>query len=225
MYSPVVGACGPSPASVVMVDLQALGPDSDLGRYRLVRLLGRGGMGEVYLAHDQSLDRDVAIKFISPDKTADEDARRRLMREARAAAALDHPAICTVHETGETSTGRTYIVMQYIEGEPLTTVLEKRQLSIRDALLMSAEIAEALTVAHTHGVVHRDLKPANVMLTAHGHPKLVDFGIAKVALTPDQLLDRATTSVGTTAGVIVGTPAYMSPEQAQQREIDGRSDL
>ena len=208
-----------------MVDLQALGPDSDLGRYRLVRLLGRGGMGEVYLAHDQSLDRDVAIKFISPEKTADDDARRRLMREARAAAALDHPAICTVLETGETPAGRTYIVMQYVEGEPLSTVLEKRQLSIRDALLICAQVAEGLDVAHRHGVVHRDLKPANVMLTPSGHPKLVDFGIAKLALTAAQLPDEPTTSVSTTAGVIVGTPAYMSPEQAQQGLIDGRSDL
>ncbi|MEO5897514.1 MAG: protein kinase [Vicinamibacterales bacterium] len=209
-----------------MVDLQPLGPDSDLGRYRLVRLLGRGGMGEVYLARDQSLERDVAIKFIAPEKTADEDARRRLMREARAAAALDHPAICTVHETGETATGRTYIVMQYIEGEPLTLVLEKRQLSVREALLLCAQIAEALDVAHRHGVVHRDLKPANVMLTPGGHPKLVDFGIAKVLVTGDQVVENATTTeVGTTAGVIVGTPAYMSPEQAQQRTIDGRSDL
>ncbi len=208
-----------------MVDLQVLGPDSDLGHYRLVRLLGRGGMGEVYLAHDQSLDRDVAIKFISPEKTADDDARRRLMREARAAAALDHPAICTVLETGETPSGRTYIVMQFVEGEPLSTVLEKRQLSIRDALLICAQVAEGLDVAHRHGVVHRDLKPANVMLTPSGHPKLVDFGIAKLALSAAQLPDEPTTSVSTTAGVIVGTPAYMSPEQAQQGSIDGRSDL
>jgi len=208
-----------------MVDLQALGPDSDLGRYRLVRLLGRGGMGEVYLAHDQSLDRDVAIKFISPDKTADADARRRLMREARAAAALDHPAICTVLETGEMPDGRTYIVMQYVEGEPLSTVLEQKHLSTREALLIGAQIAEALDVAHHHGVVHRDLKPANVMLTPNGHPKLVDFGIAKVALATSRVAETTTTSLSTTAGVIVGTPAYMSPEQAQHGTIDGRSDL
>jgi tetratricopeptide (TPR) repeat protein/predicted Ser/Thr protein kinase len=208
-----------------MVDLQVLGPDSDLGHYRLVRLLGRGGMGEVYLAHDQSLDRDVAIKFISPEKTADEDARRRLMREARAAAALDHPAICTVLETGETASGRTYIVMQFVEGEPLSTVLEKRRLSVRDALLICAQVAEGLDVAHRHGVVHRDLKPANVMLTPSGHPKLVDFGIAKVALATSAIPESTTTSVSTTAGVIIGTPAYMSPEQAQQGSIDGRSDL
>jgi len=182
-------------------------------------------MGEVYLAHDQSLARDVAIKFISPEKTADDDARRRLMREARAAAALDHPAICTVLETGETPAGRTYIVMQYVEGEPLSSVLERRQLSIRDALLICAQVAEGLDVAHRHGVVHRDLKPANVMLTPSGHPKLVDFGIAKLAVAAAHLTNDPTTSVSTTAGVIVGTPAYMSPEQAQQGLIDGRSDL
>ncbi len=202
-------------------------PSGDLGagRYQIVRLIGRGGMGEVYLARDQALPRDVAIKFITSDHAQDPDARRRLIREAQAAAALDHPAICTVYDTGETPDGRAYIVMQYIEGVPLTEVVGRGPLPVRDALSLCADIAEALDVANAHGVIHRDLKPANVMVTASGRPKLVDFGIAKVFMTSDAGGDDETASAVTTRGSIVGTVGYMSPEQAQQRPLDGRSDL
>ena len=196
----------------------------DLGRYRLIRLLGRGGMGEVYLAADLTLGRDVAIKFVASEKLGDPDARRRLLKEARAAAALDHPYICAVHEIGETADGRAYIVMQYVEGETLSTVLERGPMPVRDALSCAVHIAEALAAAHEHGVVHRDLKPSNVIITPSGRPKLLDFGIAKVmAVASDG--DTRTAPTGTTAGVLVGTPAYMSPEQMQLRPIDGRSDL
>ena len=205
---------GPAPAG-----------NAEFGRYRLVRLLGRGGMGEVHLARDSSLDRDVAIKFIAPDKVADADARRRLIREARAAAGLDHPGICTVHETGEAADGRSYIVMQYVEGKPLTDVLRGGLLPVRDALVLCAGIAEALDAAHRHGVVHRDLKPGNVIVTPGGQPKLVDFGLAKVLTTPAEILEADTTTAATTAGIVLGTAGYMSPEQAQQRPLDGRSDL
>ena len=204
-------------------ELETVG-NGEFGRYRLARLLGRGGMGEVHLARDSSLDRDVAIKFIAPEKVGDADARRRLVREARAAAGLDHPGICAVHETGETPDGRTYIVMQYVEGRPLTDVLRGPLLPVRDALVLCARIAEALDTAHRHGIVHRDLKPANVILTPAGQPKLVDFGLAKV-LTARVDVDADTTATATTAGVILGTAGYMSPEQAQQRLLDGRSDL
>jgi serine/threonine-protein kinase len=197
----------------------------DSGRYRIVRLLGRGGLGEVYLAQDLTLGRDVAIKFVAPEKLADADARRRLLREARAAAALDHPGICTVYETGETADGRSYIVMQYVEGETLASVLRRGALPVRDALALGVQVAEALGAAHRRGVVHRDLKPGNVMITPSGHPKLVDFGIAKIVLTLARQGDAPTATETTGPHSLVGSPGYMSPEQIQQRPIDGRSDL
>jgi tetratricopeptide (TPR) repeat protein len=199
----------------------------DFGRYRILRLLGRGGLGEVYLARDLTLDRDVAVKFVAPDKVADADARRRLLREARAAAALDHPGICTVYETGETDDGRSYIVMQYVEGETLSAVLARGMMPVRDALALCAEVAEALGAAHRRGVVHRDLKPGNIMVTPSGHAKLVDFGIAKIVLAQARQSDAPTTTVTTGAHSVMGsgTPAYMSPEQIQQGSLDGRSDL
>jgi tetratricopeptide (TPR) repeat protein/predicted Ser/Thr protein kinase len=199
---------------------------ADFGRYRLGRLLGRGGMGEVYLAHDVELDRDVAIKFVSADHAGDEAAARRLLHEAHAAAALDHPFICAVYETGRAPDGRGFIVMQYVEGQPLSAMLESGPLPPREALHLAASIAEALAVAHRRGIVHRDLKPSNVMVTPSGRPKLLDFGIAKQVVTPGAASDLPTSSSGvTTAGTIIGTPAYMSPEQIQQRPLDGRSDL
>ena len=197
------------------------------GRYRIVRLLGRGGLGEVYLAHDLTLTRDVAIKFVAPEKLADADAKGRLLREARAAASLDHPGICTVYETGESEDGRSYIVMQYVEGETLAKVLARGALPIRDALTLCTQVAEALGAAHRRGVVHRDFKPGNIMVTPSGHPKLVDFGIAKIVAPQPPGTDAPTTTVATEAPSLIGsgTPAYMSPEQIQQRPIDGRSDL
>ena len=199
---------------------------SDLGRYRLGRLLGRGGMGEVYLAHDETLDRDVAVKFVASDKVGDEAAGRRLLHEAHAAAVLDHPCICTVYETGRTPDGKAFIVMQYVEGESLSTKLEAGPLPAREALGIAANIAEALAAAHKRNIVHRDLKPSNVMVTPSGRPKLLDFGIAKQVVLPSSAVNAPTSSADvTTAGTIVGTPAYMSPEQIQQRPLDGRSDL
>ena len=193
--------------------------------YRLLELLGRGGMGEVYLADDLTLRRKVAIKFLLPDKKQDPEARRRLLREAQAAASLDHPGICTVFEMGETADGRIYIVMQYVEGETLARILERGPMPVRDALTICGHLAEALVAAHHHGIVHRDLKPANVMVTPSGRPRLLDLGIAKVVTSAGAAGDAPTTSTGTAAGSLVGTPGYMSPEQLQQRPVDGRSDL
>jgi tetratricopeptide (TPR) repeat protein/predicted Ser/Thr protein kinase len=197
----------------------------DSGRYQLGRLLGRGGLGEVYLAHDRTLNRDVAIKFVTPERLADPAARHALLREARAAAALDHPYICTVHEVGETADGRGFIVMQYVEGVPLSTVLESGPMPVRAALGLCADVAQALAVAHRGGVVHRDLKPGNIIIGAGGRPKLVDFGIAKVLLPDAILADAETETNSSTVHALVGTPAYMSPEQIQHRPVDGRSDL
>jgi eukaryotic-like serine/threonine-protein kinase len=200
-------------------------PTTEIGHYQLRRLLGRGGMGEVYLAHDTALDREVAIKFVAPDRAADPEARRRLLREAHAAASLDHPYICTVHETGETPDGRAYIVMQYVEGESVADRLRRGPLPPREALSLAAHVAEALAIAHARKIVHRDLKPSNVLLGASGRPRLVDFGIAKAFAVPAEMANAPTMSGATAEGFVFGTAAYMSPEQVQQRPLDGRSDL
>ena len=200
-------------------------PGTELGHYRIVRLLGSGGMGDVYLARDLTLERDVAIKLLPADGRDQDDTRGHLLREAQAAAALDHPNICHVHEVGQTDDGRAFIVMQYVEGDTLSAVLRRGPMPVRDALALGAQVAEALAVAHKRGIVHRDLKPHNVIVTPSGRPKLLDFGLAKLvhasAVTPDANVQSAHTLVG----VVKGTPAYMSPEQVQQRPIDGRSDL
>ncbi len=199
-------------------------PDPRLAKYRLGRLLGSGGMGEVRLAHDVALNRDVAIKFIAADHVSDTDSRRRLVREAQAAAALDHPAICAVYEVNADSDQPPFIVMQYVEGETLASRLRRGPLEPREALMLAADIADALGTAHRRGIVHRDLKPENIMLTPSGRPKLLDFGIARMnALAGSELLETQTSLTG--RGSIVGTPSYMSPEQIEQRAIDGRSDL
>lgn len=202
----------------------AAGP-LDSGRYRIGRLLGRGGLGEVYLAHDSTLDRDVAIKFLSPGKLPDAEARRALLREARAAAALDHPFICAVYEAAETDDHRAFVVMQYVEGPTLSTVLQPGAMPVRDALALCADIADALAAAHRRGVIHRDLKPGNIIVTPTGHPKIVDFGIAKVVHSIDQGTDDSTMTAGSAFGLLAGTPGYMSPEQLRGRAVDGRSDL
>ena len=199
------------------------GPSAPAG-YRLIHLLGRGGMGEVYLADDLRLNRKVAIKFLLADKSKDLDARRRLLHEAQAAAALDHPCICAVYETGDTPDGHAYIVMQYVDGEPLSTLLQRGPLPVRQALELCGHIADALSTAHHQGIIHRDLKPANVIVTKSGRPRILDLGIAKVmtgmAASAETALDT-----GSAAGDLVGTAGYMSPEQVQQRRLDGRCDL
>jgi hypothetical protein len=160
------------------------------------------------------------------DHHADEpDARRRLLREAQAAAGLDHPGICTVHETGETPDGRAYIVMQYVEGRSLADRLQDGTLPAREALTLASHVADALATAHAHGIVHRDLKPSNVIVTPSGRPKLVDFGVARRVMLSPEFGEAPTWSGATIPGTIVGTPSYMSPEQVQQRRLDGRSDL
>jgi eukaryotic-like serine/threonine-protein kinase len=192
--------------------------------YRLGRLLGRGGMGEVYLADDLTLGREVAIKFLISDKTIDAEGERRLLREAQAAAALDHPGICTVYETGSTPDGRAFVVMQYVEGESLSTVLQRGPLPVRESLAICAQLAEALAAAHKGGIIHRDLKPANVIVTPSGRPKLLDLGIAKVVVNAAGP-ETSTRSASTAEGTIIGTAGYMSPEQVRQRPLDARCDL
>ena len=149
-----------------------------IGSYKIVSLLGTGGMGEVYLAEDASLNRKVALKFLPEEMRRDEIARKRFLREARSAAALDHPFICHIHEVGK-SDGKEFIAMEYVEGKTLKDELDEAPLPLKEALPTAVEIAEAVEKAHQKGIVHRDLKPANIMLTPEGHVKVMDFGLAK----------------------------------------------
>ena len=224
---------------------------SQISHYQILRQLGKGGMGEVWLAHDSVLDRQVAIKFLPENIQADPTTKERLVREAKAAAALDHPFICKIYETGE-SGGRTYIVMEYVEGCNLQDKMKETALSTRDSLQIAQEIADALEVAHAKGIVHRDLKPANIMYTPQGHAKVMDFGIAKrippgsppaqppkapegassdsdiakrIQSLPEMIQATLTQSGVTVEGTIMGTIDYMSPEQAKGAAVDGRSDI
>ena len=205
--------------------MDPVAPGPRLSNYRLDRLIGSGGMGSVYLAHDLALDRPVAIKFIAPDKAADEASRRRLLREARAAAALDHPNICGVHEVIDEPDGRTCIVMQYVQGQTLADKLRSGPLDVRLALSVATDVAEALEAAHAHNIIHRDIKPQNIILTAGNQAKLLDFGLAVHSLAGDYAGADSTTTNLTTPGAVAGTLPYMSPEQVAQRPLDGRSDL
>jgi tetratricopeptide (TPR) repeat protein len=194
--------------------------------YQILRSLGKGGMGEVFLAQDTVLERKVAIKFLPDAEQQDPQARKRFLREAKAAAALDHPFICRVYETGEV-TGKAFIVMEYLPGETLKDRLARGPLPVEEALQKATEIAEALEEAHEKGIVHRDLKPANIMLTPQGHPKIMDFGLAKQVApfgSVDSEMQTATETL-TKAGSVVGTVAYMSPEQARGEPVDARSDI
>src|SRR5262245_14177376 len=196
-----------------------------ISHYKILSRLGSGGMGEVYLAEDLKLARKVAIKFLPPALMTNEEARKRLLREARAAAALDHPNICTIHEVGD-ETGRNFIVMQYIEGETLAERIERERLEMSEVLAIAIQVAEALQEAHRQGIIHRDIKPRNLMLTARGQVKVLDFGLAKVVRervgAPE---DAKTSSLMSTPGAILGTVLYMSPEQVRGETMDVRSDI
>ena len=196
-----------------------------VGRYRILSLLGEGGMGEVYLAEDTKLHRRVAIKFLPGDSNANEQAKRRLLREAQAAAKLDHPNICAVHEVAEES-GRSFIVMPYVEGETLDNRNKRKPFELSEALTLSVQVADALAEAHTQGIIHRDIKPSNIMITPRGQAKVMDFGLAKLAGPPTAINAEASTQAFlTTPGTIIGTVPYMSPEQVHGQPIDARTDI
>jgi serine/threonine protein kinase/tetratricopeptide (TPR) repeat protein len=201
-------------------------PGDKIKHYEILKEIGKGGMGEVYLAQDTILDRKVAIKFLPEKMQQDGTARMRLLREAKSAASLDHPFICKVYETGEIDR-KAYIVMEYIEGKDLRDKLDEGLLPLRDSLQMALEIAEALEEAHGKGIVHRDLKPANIMITPQGHVKVMDFGLAKQILPKgEEAITKTLTQASLTEqGAIVGTLAYMSPEQAKGETVDARSDI
>lgn len=195
-----------------------------LGNYRIVSLAGAGGMGEVYLADDQALGRRVAIKMLPESVSRDEDAKRRMQREARAVAALDHPNVCTIYEVGEHE-GRPYIVMQFVEGETLFDRMKESRIPFSEGVDIAVQIAAALDEAHSHGVIHRDVKPLNIMLTPRGQVKVLDFGLAKFAGPDPGLLTGTTDVLHSRAGIVTGTAPYMSPEQLRGSPIDARSDI
>jgi len=194
------------------------------GRYVIRDKLGAGGMGEVYLADDTQLGRRVALKFLPPETATNPLAQRRLQREARAAATLDHPHICSVYEVGEAN-GRQFIALQYVEGETLDLRLRQSPLDLQETLRSAVQIVDALSEAHAHGVLHRDIKPGNIMITTRGEAKVMDFGLAKYASVDGEIAAAETASALSGRGDIIGTTAYMSPEQARGEQLDPRSDL
>jgi Flp pilus assembly protein TadD/predicted Ser/Thr protein kinase len=201
-----------------------------LAHYEVVADLGAGGMGVVYRAHDTRLDRDVAIKVLPTDRPLSETARRRFQREAMAASALNHPNIITIYEINSAD-NIDFIVMEYVRGATLASVLKKRQLGLDEAARYCVQIADALTKAHAAGIIHRDLKPGNVMITEDGLVKVLDFGLAKFDPTMETAegeaanLRAASEFTLTQPGVVTGTMAYLSPEQARGERVDARSDI
>jgi serine/threonine protein kinase len=202
-----------------------LSSGTKLGRYEIRSKIGEGGMGEVYLAQDTELDRKVAIKFLSASLLADEQAKSRLVREARAAARLDHPNICSIYEVTEYD-GRSFIVMQHVEGETIDVRMKRKPFDLSESLSIASQVADALAEAHAHGIIHRDIKPSNILITPRGKVKVLDFGLAKIVSSSVAVDREAETAILLTeAGVVLGTAPYMSPEQLRAEQLDGRSDI
>jgi eukaryotic-like serine/threonine-protein kinase len=196
-----------------------------LADYELVAPLGSGGMGEVWLARELRLERNVALKFLPADLAVDSDQIARFEQEARLASALNHPNVCHIYAPGETADSQRYIAMEYVEGETLRSRLAGSRLAIHEALDVASQIASALGAAHAAGIVHRDIKPENVMLRPDGLVKVLDFGLSKLVTITEAVSFRSTQSgFQTRFGTIVGTVAYMSPEQARGQRVDARTD-
>jgi tetratricopeptide (TPR) repeat protein/predicted Ser/Thr protein kinase/TolB-like protein len=199
-------------------------PES-IAHYRVIRKLGAGAMGEVYLAHDDRLDREVAVKLLPAGAAASEEAKLRFQQEAKAASALNHPNILTIYDVGSDD-GHDYIVMEYVEGRTLRDRIDVGQpMDIRELTSIGTQLASALARAHKAGIVHRDLKPENIMIRPDGYVKILDFGLAKLR-EKTMTADTETAAMGSTLpGVVLGTPRYMSPEQARGLQVDHRADL
>ncbi len=186
-----------------------------LGPYQVLAPLGSGGMGVVYLAKDSRLERQVAIKVLPSDTTRDQIAKERFLREARAASALDHINICTIHEINETPDGQLYLVMAYYEGQTLAQRIERGPIDLQETIDIVTQVGRGLSEAHHAGIVHRDIKPANLLIAGNGIVKILDFGLAKLSGS----------GIATQTGMILGTVAYMSPEQVHGRDLDHRTDI
>lgn len=196
-----------------------------LSRFKVISLLGKGGMGEVYLAEDTKLKRKVAIKSLPAGLLGDDRARKRLVREARAAAMLNHPNICPIYEIGEEG-DHSFIVMQYVEGDTLSSKLQRKEVGLGESVDIAIQIAAALSSAHSSGIIHRDIKPQNIIITPRGEVKVLDFGLVKILPQDNESDDgRDSQALLTEAGIIVGTPAYMSPEQVKNTPLNASSDL
>jgi serine/threonine protein kinase/WD40 repeat protein len=204
--------------------------DEQVGHYKIIREIARGGFGPVFLVRDTKLNRLAAIKFLSTDHILDGQTLRRFSQEARAASALNHPNVVTIYEAGELN-GIPYVVMEHVDGQTLRQRLTSTSLAVREAVDIAKQVADALTHAHANRIIHRDIKPENIMITAEGRVKVLDFGIAKYALPTD--LDegseietlRWSNVLMTMPGILLGTPEYMSPEQARGLKVDGRTDI
>src|SRR5215471_319948 len=195
--------------------------------FEIISRIGAGGMGEVYLARDTRLGRRVALKLLPPSFTADPQLRERFLREAQLASSLDHPNICTIHEMGESS-GSLFIAMQYVEGVNLKQLVGSSPLKLDAVLSISLQAADALAAAHEQGIIHRDIKSNNIIVTPRGQVRVLDFGLAKLmdgGNGSEDKAERELKSELTKTGAVMGTPSYMSPEQARGEKIDHRSDI
>ena len=225
----VAGSFMESPAVAHAADAleQKLTAGQRVKHYQIVNLIGEGGMGEVYLATDTILGRRVALKVLPAFVSKDPERLRRFTQEARAASRLSHPNVCVVHEIGETDDGRPFIAMEYVEGMTLRQRMRSHAMKLGDVLDIAIQVAEALIAAHEAGIVHRDIKPENIVIRPEGYVKILDFGLAKLTERHKGATHTTMSTLlfNSSPGTVIGTAAYMSPEQARGISVDERTDI